>query len=121
MFTNFFSSNKKSNKELNRIALNDVDQLNEILNLSEQKLVLIFKHSTRCGISTMVLKRYESKLSNQIDDINYFLLDIIQNRDVSNFIENELQIQHQSPQLIVIKNGKVLSHNSHYGIMDVKF
>lgn len=121
MFKNFFDNNKESNEKLNKIALTDENQLNEILNLSNQKPVLIFKHSTRCGISTMVLKRFENKLSNQIKDFNYFLLDIIQNREISNFIAQEFQIQHQSPQLIVVKNGKVLSHNSHYGIMDVKF
>lgn len=121
MFKNFFNNNKKSKKELNKIALTNEDQINEIFTLSEHKPVLIFKHSTRCGISTMVLNRFETKLSNKIEDFNYFLLDIIQNREVSNFIEDELQIVHQSPQLIVIKNGEVLSHNSHYGIMDVKF
>lgn len=67
----------------------------------------------------MVLKRFENKISNR--EMDYYLLDILNYRHISNLIADKFQIQHQSPQLLVIEEGKVLAHDSHYGILEVKY
>ncbi len=94
--------------------LTDTEQLKEISEISKTDPVLIFKHSTRCVISSMALGRLERNW--QDSGIKPFYLDLIAHREVSNNVENEFGVQHQSPQAILIKNGKVVYHTSHNGI-----
>ena len=119
MFGKYFK--EKNNSSLDRITLTVENQIEEILGLLKLKPVLLFKHSTRCGISSMVLKRFENKLKKEEGEFYYFYLDLLQNRNMSDYISQKFNIPHQSPQLIVIKDGNVSSHNSHFGIMDVEF
>ncbi|MCK4562114.1 MAG: bacillithiol system redox-active protein YtxJ [Flavobacteriaceae bacterium] len=121
MFGKFLKKSEKNNFDLGRVDLIEENQIEEILNLSKQKPVLLFKHSTRCGVSNMVLKRFEKKLKKEEKEFYYFYLDLLQNRGLSNYVSEKFDIPHQSPQLIVIKEGKVSSHNSHFGIMDIEF
>ena len=90
-------------------------QLDEIIALSKEKPVLIFKHSTRCRISRFALKQFENEfdLQNQIDA---YFLDLLEIRDISNEIASRFGIMHQSPQLLLIKEGKVLYDASHSDI-----
>lgn len=119
MFKNLFKKSEPSNTDINRIALTSEDQIDELLNLSYQKSVLLFKHSSRCGISSMVLKRFENKIKQEQSEFAYYFLDLLQHRNISNMIANKLNVPHQSPQLIIIKNGRVTNHSSHYGIVDL--
>ncbi len=121
MFQRIFNKPKEEISPLRINSLMDIDQIDKIINLSDQRPVLIFKHSKRCGISNIVLKRFEGLIRNESDKINYFLLDIIKYRNISNLIEDKFQVQHQSPQLLVIDKGNVTAHYSHYGILDAKF
>jgi bacillithiol system protein YtxJ len=82
---------------------------------SEIKPVLIFKHSTRCSISSMALSRFEREW-NVNNDVALYYLDLISFRDFSNSIANTLQVIHQSPQVIVIKQKEVIYTDSHNGI-----
>ncbi len=119
---NFFKNilNKETPKlDSKRIALIDQDQIDDIIKASAQKPVLIFKHSTRCGISSMMLKRFDIKIADL--SMPYYFLDILKYRPLSNLIQDKFDITHQSPQLLVIKNGKVIAHDSHSGILDVNF
>ena len=116
MFKNIFKSESK-NEIPNRVALTDENQIEEIIRSSAQKPVLIFKHSTRCGISSMMLKRFEHKIAEL--PTPYYLLDIIKYRPLSNLIQDKFDVIHQSPQLLVIKNGQVIAHDSHSGVLDV--
>jgi len=120
MFDNIFKKQNDFSK-IDKIDLVDEDQLDEILNLSTIKPVIIFKHSTRCGVSRIVLNQFEKKLSKSKNDPYFYFLDLIKNRSLSNRIAERFNITHQSPQLIVIQNGEVLAHNSHFGIMGVDF
>jgi len=119
MFSKLFTNSNEGS--IDRTPLTDESQIEEIINLSNQKPVLIFKHSTSCGISSMVLKRFENKLNKNEGDFYYYYLDLLQYRNISNYVSKKFHVYHQSPQLLVIKNGEVLHHNSHYGIMDVAF
>lgn len=99
------------------IALIDEKQIDECIELSHENTVVIFKHSTSCGISRMVLKSFERDAqSNDNDHIQYYFLDLIKYRSVSNYIAEKLEVRHESPQLIVIKNGAVQHHSSHSNI-----
>jgi bacillithiol system protein YtxJ len=120
MFEGFFKNRAKQISKLNRNAITDESQIEEILLLSVHKPVLIFKHSTRCGASSIILRRFESKMADKIEGYNYFFLDILKYRNVSNSIANRFHIAQESPQLLLIKNKEIIFHNSHYRIMDLK-
>ncbi len=96
------------------IELNSVEQLNTIKEQSNTKPVVIFKHSTRCSISSMALNRLNR--SEKPDDIAFYYLDLISHRNISNQIAEEFKVHHQSPQVLLIKNGECTYEESHNGI-----
>ncbi len=97
-------------------VLGKMEQLDEIVEQSKTKPVAIFKHSTRCGISRGVLKLLERNYNLTDDQLKLYYLDLIQNRDISNEIAARFKVHHESPQMIVIKNGIVVHHDSHHSI-----
>ena len=120
LFQNIFNRKEDNNSGISRILLTDKDQLDELLKASHFKPVLLFKHSTSCSISAMVIKWFENKLESKKGEYHYFFLDLIRYRNISNNIAIKFNIPHQSPQLILIENGKVVNHASHYGILQIK-
>jgi bacillithiol system protein YtxJ len=95
--------------------LKDVGQLNEIIVASNNKPVLIFKHSTRCVISRMALKQFETEFDLQ-DKIMPYYLDLLNHRDISNEIASRFNVMHQSPQILLIKNGVCIYSETHEDI-----
>jgi len=100
--------------------LTDISQLSALVNTSKEQsanrlTVLIFKHSTRCSISSMALNRLEAKWSEN-ETIKPYILDLLNYRDVSNEIASVFDVEHASPQVLLIKNGECFYHNSHNGI-----
>ncbi len=95
-------------------TLDQQNQINSLKQESFERPVLIFKHSTRCAISSMVIKRLERQWS-ETEMVPYFL-DLISYRDVSNLIASSLNVTHQSPQVILLRNGEVIHHTSHNDI-----
>ncbi len=94
--------------------LNVNSQLDGLDLLSQTRPQLIFKHSTRCSVSSMAKRGLDMDLKQTRDaafDIYY--LDLIQYRDISNQIATRYHIQHESPQLLVIKNGQCVFYASH--------
>ena len=100
-------------------TLESVDQLDNIIKNSSIKPKVLFKHSTRCGISRMVLKQFENGYQKADDQVTYYFLDLLNYREVSNAIAEKLQVTHQSPQVIVLRNEEVIHSESHHGI-DIK-
>lgn len=96
--------------------LTSIEELDEAVKESEQKKVVIFKHSTRCHISKTVLDRFEKEQVEYPKDASFYLLDLLAFRPVSSEIESRLNITHQSPQLLVIENGLVIRDASHHSI-----
>lgn len=94
----------------------DMDQLDKIVEESGNKPIVIFKHSTRCGISRGVLKIFERNYSLTDEQLKLYFLDLLAHRDISNEIAKRFQVQHESPQILVIINGKVVHHDSHHSI-----
>lgn len=115
---NIFNSDDSNNKKtsINWIPLTEVEQLDEIKNVSNNKPILIFKHSTRCGISRMALKNFERSFDIESNQLAIYLLDLLQFREISNEITSKFKVQHQSPQAIVIFKEQVIYHDSHYDI-----
>ena len=97
-------------------SLESEDDLQKAIEKSLEKKVVLFKHSTRCYISKMVLKNFETEVSNSDIDVDYYFLDLIAHRDLSNKISADFGITHQSPQMIVLENGKVVKDASHQSI-----
>ena len=112
-----FGSNKENTSNFNWKTLMSITQLDNLIKISETKTVLIFKHSTRCGISRAVLKAFENQFKDV--DAEFYYLDLLNHRDISNEIASLLGVVHQSPQLLVLKNGKVKKHDSHYEILNL--
>ena len=118
IFSNIFGSSENENKPdrtLNWIPLTHLGQLDEIAAFSNQKPIIIFKHSTRCSISRFALKQFENEYALE-DKVDAYFLDLIEYRDVSNEIANRFQVVHQSPQLLLIKNGQSVYDASHSDI-----
>jgi len=121
LFKNIFGSSEEGNQssKIEWRQLTDLGQLNEIIDLSNEKAVLIFKHSTRCSISRFALKQFENEFDLE-EKITPYFLDLLNHRDVSNEIANRFDVFHQSPQILLIKNGKAIFSTSHDDI-DAKF
>lgn len=100
---------------MNWIKLDSIGQLSEIDEKSKTAPVAIFKHSTRCSVSLTVLDRLERNLTSETVTVNYFL-DLLAFRSVSNAVAEHYGIEHESPQLLVIKNGKAAHVASHFEI-----
>jgi bacillithiol system protein YtxJ len=98
-------------------TLFETAQLEAIDLSSQQAPVLIFKHSTRCSISSAALARLERAWTVADDQSHVaYHLDLIRHRDVSNAIAGHYGIEHASPQVLVIHNGKCVYTESHFGI-----
>lgn len=111
------SSNNNSSQGVNWTKLSKIEQLNEVDVASEEKPIVIFKHSTRCSISSSALNRLERNWTDEGNKkFDAYFLDLISFREVSNAIAHKYQVMHESPQVIVIKNGKAIYNNSHMGI-----
>jgi len=115
LFNKFFSSSSDTSekKELPWISLSSIDQLEEIQRKSATKTQIIFKHSTRCGISSMVMNQFIKSYDFTESDFDLYYLDLLSYRDVSNKIAETFQVYHQSPQILIIKNGITMAHKSH--------
>jgi len=100
---------------MNWKVLENIDQIDNIINESWNKPVLIFKHSTRCIISKMALKNFENDFLLH-DVIDAYYLDLITYRNISNEIADTFAVEHQSPQILLIRDGKVVYYESHEGI-----
>ena len=99
---------------MNWIDLQHDRQLTELKELSKTRVQVIFKHSTRCSISSMAKNRLERNTQPDITDFYY--LDLIKYRLLSNKIAADFSVQHQSPQVLLIKNMECVYEESHSGI-----
>lgn len=93
---------------INLITRSELDKIKED---SYQNPQFIFKHSTRCSISKMVLSRFDS--TNDSASLSVYLLDLLNYRDLSSQIADDFNVKHESPQLLVIKDDECYKHSSH--------
>ena len=103
--------------KVNWQALTDIDQLEALKKQSFGQPVLIFKHSTSCPISAMALRTLEQDWNpDKESDTAIFFLDLLRYRPVSNAVAEQFAVTHQSPQVIVLKDGKAVYDESHMSI-----
>ncbi|WP_347174320.1 bacillithiol system redox-active protein YtxJ [Polaribacter uvawellassae] len=125
LFRNIFKSNtteeKVNTSNIRWIPLTTVSQIAEIQALSKKETVLIFKHSTRCIISKMVIKQFEKSFDNSTSNLKVYYLDLLNYRNVSDEVGYAFQVIHQSPQLLVIQNDVAVAHASHYDILELEY
>lgn len=96
------------------IHLTDEEQLKQIISNSNTRPQVIFKHSTRCSISSVALQRLQK--AEQPADIDFYYLDLISYRGLSNKIAETFKVHHESPQVLVLKDGDCIYDESHLGI-----
>lgn len=97
--------------------LTSPEQIESVIEESNSHPVLIFKHSTSCSISAASLDRIERKWDeSEMKDWKPYYLDLLANRSTSHAVANELGIEHQSPQAIVLFQGKPVYEASHFSI-----
>lgn len=109
-----FSSFKSNDKvAFPWIELTSSEQLKQAIESSVENAVILFKHSTRCSISSMAKSRFESNWNTDLSDVSIYYLDLIAHRNISNEIAELTGIEHQSPQAIVLKNKEVIYDATH--------
>lgn len=89
-------------------------QLEALMEKSAHTPQIIFKHSISCPVSAMAKSRLDRNVA--LDNAEYYLLDLWNFRQMSDLVAHKFGVVHQSPQLLVISNGKCVYHESHYGI-----
>tara|TARA_B110001469_G_scaffold4540_1_gene4848 strand:- start:179 stop:574 length:396 start_codon:yes stop_codon:yes gene_type:complete len=121
LFNKILGGKVKEEKEtnINWIPLNSLEQIKTIKELSKSETILVFKHSTRCGISSMVIKRFENLFDSSMNNIKVYYLDLLNFRAISDEVGYSFQAQHQSPQLLIIRNEVAVLNVSHYDITTV--
>ena len=95
-------------------VLDSEQQLHDIKERSMVTPQVIFKHSTRCSISSVAKARLDKSKAPQ--SVDFYYLDLIKYRSISNKIESEFSVHHESPQVILIKEGACIYEESHTGI-----
>ena len=125
LFNKLFGDSDNKDTSSSNVAWNElteIKQLDDIIQESAETPAIIFKHSTRCAISRMALKNFESEYSIEEGKVKPYFLDLLEHRDISNEIANIFHVEHQSPQLLLVKDGVVVYHTSHGDIdaRDVK-
>ena len=109
-----FSAFKSSDKvAFPWIELTSSEQLKQAIESSVEHPVVLFKHSTRCSISSMAKSRFESNWNTELTNVSIYYLDLIELRNISNEIAELTGIEHQSPQAIVLRNKEVIYDASH--------
>jgi bacillithiol system protein YtxJ len=99
---------------MNWLPLTSLEGLDNLVQQSFTEQIAIFKHSTRCSISRMIKDRVERGVPRQ--HMPAYYLDLLEHRDISNSIATRVNVQHESPQLLILRNGVCTSHASHNAI-----
>ncbi|MDG2153384.1 MAG: bacillithiol system redox-active protein YtxJ [Crocinitomicaceae bacterium] len=98
------------------VELNEENQFSKEILASNTGRHLIFKHSPRCGISSFALKGFERSSYFKSSNDSLWILNVLESRNLSLQIAKDMNIQHESPQILVFSNGKVIHHASHSSI-----
>jgi bacillithiol system protein YtxJ len=109
------------NKAIPWIPLTGREQLDRIGHASFNRPQFIYKHSTSCGISSMVLRMMEDSLNDSGTEADFYFLDLHRYPDISEAVARQFQVRHESPQLLIIANGQVRAKASHGAIAEMEF
>ncbi|WP_455169991.1 bacillithiol system redox-active protein YtxJ [Aegicerativicinus sediminis] len=118
LFKKLFNSDstKTIRNEFNWTEFSTENQLNSIIKDSHNGTQMLFKHSTRCFTSSMAKKQFEKSYLESNTEFKFYYLDVIANRQLARIVAERLHVRHESPQLLIIRDGKVDMHASHSDI-----
>ena len=120
IFDRIFKSEQDTGKEENNpvpwTEITNPEMLEEILQGSHNRPAVLLKHSTSCGISRMVLKQFEKDYNIDSGKVDLYFLDLLRYREISNKIASKFNVPHESPQLIILQEGRVVYDASHGSI-----
>lgn len=98
-------------------ALQELSQIEKIIEESTEQNILIFKHSTSCSTSRMTLDRLERNWNDaEMAKLKPYFLDLLSFRNISNAVAQRFEVEHESPQVLIIKKGKAIYDQSHFAI-----
>lgn len=112
------SANEKEKKALPWQPLTTTEEVDALIRRSGSRPQLLFKHSSSCGISGMVLRMFETSFED-FEAADMHFLDLHRYRQVSHAVAERTGVPHQSPQLLILKNGKVVAAASHGAILEI--
>lgn len=98
-------------------TIDTIDELDVILAGTVNRPALIFKHSLTCGTSAMAMEEMMDLMSDPPPDVDVFLVRIQSARAVSNAIETRLKVRHESPQVLLVRDGQVVWSATHFRVM----
>lgn len=116
MFWNKSKTENTSTAYIDWQLLNTTEGIEAIKEKSTEKPQVIFKHSTRCSISSMAKRRLERNWNIDESKVDIYYLDLIAYRSISNLVSSDFGVTHQSPQILIIKNKETVFHTSHNDI-----
>lgn len=96
------------------IPLTELSSVDRVLDESFTKDQIVFKHSPRCSISVMALEKLEN--AEDVPDLDFYIIDVVQNREVSLYLADKIDLIHQSPQLIQLRNAECIMDRSHWQV-----
>jgi bacillithiol system protein YtxJ len=97
-------------------SLHQLEQLDQLLDESRERPLLLFKHSHNCGISLEALDEIVDHLNQESLDARYAMITVQTHRDLSNAVAAKLGVRHQTPQAIVVKDGRAVWSASHFRV-----
>ncbi len=120
MFDKIFKSERDiAKEEIKKVPWKEItslEEIDEIVQRSHERPSVLLKHSTSCGISRMVLRQFEKDFDIDPGKVDLYFLDLLRYREISNKIASKLNVPHESPQMIILKEGRVVFDNSHGAI-----
>ena len=97
-------------------ALQGLDELDRLLAASDNRPLLLFKHSHTCGVSAEALDELMTHLDGEPADVEYAMETVQTHREVSKAVAKRLGIRHETPQALLIRDGRVVWSASHFRV-----
>lgn len=97
-------------------AISEIEKLNSLLSKSEKLPQVIYKHSTRCSVSYLAKEELERHMNTLTEHADMHMINVVEERELSNVVAEKLNIRHESPQVLVLKNRQVIWSGSHWNV-----
>jgi bacillithiol system protein YtxJ len=97
-------------------TLHGLEELDRLIAASDDRLLLLFKHSYTCGVSAEALDALVAHLNDQPADVDYAMVTVQTHREVSNAVSRKLGVRHETPQALLIRDGRVVWSASHFRV-----
>lgn len=116
-FNRILGGGADSSGSNNRWNLLETEQeLEDVVMASNDRSQIILKHSNSCGVSFFAKRNLDSISSEEIESVDFSIIDVVRNRPTSLYLADKFKIRHESPQLFIIKDGEVVWHGSHSNV-----